>query len=130
MTTITYNVYSFDGYQHPPGKERGHPAESSPQQHADAVAHALRRYDPEYTVWAQTGLVDSYKEAGNPSHGGGTLLRPQPCARLDYVFVSESMNRRRVEARPLFEDDFRLYAEYANAVALNDHLPQLARFTA
>ncbi|MBT4141295.1 MAG: endonuclease/exonuclease/phosphatase family protein, partial [Candidatus Latescibacteria bacterium] len=33
-----------------------------------------------------------------------------------------------VEARPLYEDDFRLYKDQLDFVALSDHLPQLAKF--
>ena len=84
--------------------------------------------DPEYSRWATTGLVDSYPQLANDASGGGTLLRPQPRVRLDYVFVSGALQIRLMEARPLNERKFRLYAERPDAVSLSDHLPQLARF--
>jgi endonuclease/exonuclease/phosphatase family metal-dependent hydrolase len=84
--------------------------------------------DPEYPRWVMAGLSDSYARLGGDPAGGATLLRPHPCRRLDYVFLSDGLRRRLTEARPLFEDGFRLYAELPDAVALSDHLPQLAGF--
>ena len=254
MITVAYNVYSFDGYQHPPDEEKGRPAEQPPGDHARAVGRALLPYrpdiittsesrneqtvaemaeelefhyaffpspgqwpgailtrypileavncpipgdrpedlftrhwgravldtprgrltihsihtfagdiairtreleallprviddiaegadvivqgdlnhrpeDPEYPSWAAAGLSDSYAQLGGDPAGGATLLRPHPCRRLDYVFVSGALVPRLTEARPLFENAFRLCAERPDAVSLSDHLPQMAEF--
>jgi endonuclease/exonuclease/phosphatase family metal-dependent hydrolase len=87
-----------------------------------------RPEDCEYLRWAKAGLTDSYALLNAKPDGGYTLLRPHPCRRLDYVFVGGGLRDRLEEARPLFEKDFRLYPERPDAVALSDHLPQLARF--
>jgi endonuclease/exonuclease/phosphatase (EEP) superfamily protein YafD len=85
---------------------------------------------PEYGLWCDAGLVDTFAHMHGETGQGKTLLRPQPRARLDYVMVSGSLAARLVEARPLYEDGFRLYADAPGFVALSDHLPQLARFGA
>jgi endonuclease/exonuclease/phosphatase family metal-dependent hydrolase len=84
--------------------------------------------DPEYPRWAVARLTDSYARLGGDPAAGGTLLRPDPLRRLDYVFISRGLETRLSEARPLFEGDFRLYADRPDTVSLSDHLPQLARF--
>lgn len=83
---------------------------------------------PEYDLWLDAGLVDTFSQMHGDTDDGKTLLRPQPRARLDYVLAGGAIVDQLVEARPLYEDDFRLYEDRPDFVALSDHLPQLARF--
>ena len=82
----------------------------------------------EYPRWIESCLTDTFAEIGDDAVAGCTLLRPQPCARLDYVLVAGPLRDRLIEARPLFEEEFRLYSKSPDAVSLSDHLPQYARF--
>jgi len=85
-------------------------------------------YGPEYALWLDVGLVDTFSRMHGQTDEGKTLLRPQPRARLDYVLASGAIVDQLVEARPLYEADFRLYENRPDFVALSDHLPQLAKF--
>jgi endonuclease/exonuclease/phosphatase family metal-dependent hydrolase len=85
-------------------------------------------YGPEYAWWLEAGLVDTFAQIHGETDDGKTLLRPQPRDRLDYVLVGGPIKNQLVEARPLYEDDFRLYKDQPDFVALSDHLPQLAKF--
>ena len=81
---------------------------------------------PEYPLWQEAGLIDTYAQLASDPDTGKTLLRPEPVARLDYVFATS--NLKLTEARPLYENDFRLYADRPDFIALSDHLPQMATF--
>lgn len=83
---------------------------------------------PEYALWLDAGLVDTFAHIHGETADGKTLLRPQPRSRLDYVLAAGPISKRLVEARPLYEGDFRLYEEKPDFVSLSDHLPQLAQF--
>lgn len=85
-------------------------------------------YGPEYPLWLDAGLVDTFAQVHGETDEGKTLLRPQPRDRLDYVLAGGPIANQLVDARPLYEDDFRLYEDRPDFVALSDHLPQLAKF--
>ena len=85
-------------------------------------------YGPEYNLWLEAGLVDTFVQMHGDTDEGKTLLRPQPRVRLDYILAAGPVVDDLVEARPLYENDFRLYEDRPDFVALSDHLPQLAKF--
>lgn len=84
---------------------------------------------PEYDLWLEVGLTDTFAQFHSDPHAGKTLLRPEPRARLDYVFVAGPLANQLEAARPLYEGAFRLYEDQPDFVALSDHLPQGAWFT-
>ncbi len=83
---------------------------------------------PEYDLWIEAGLVDTFAQMNTDPQAGKTLLRPEPRARIDYIFVAGPLAKNLADARPLFDRDFRLYADQPDFVSLSDHLPQWARF--
>ena len=54
---------------------------------------------PEYRLWQKVGLVDTFAQITSGSDAGKTLLRPEPVARLDYVWATENLSL--TDARPL-----------------------------
>lgn len=85
-------------------------------------------HGPEYSLWLDAGLIDTFTQINGQTEEGKTLLRPHPKARLDYVLAAGPIAQKLTQARPLYENDFRLYQDQPDFVALSDHLPQLAQF--
>jgi exonuclease III len=80
----------------------------------------------EYRRWIDGGFVDTFAKVGKGT--GFTIRSDIPKWRIDYVLAAGPISKQIVESRPLFEGAFRLNIADKQAVALSDHLPQLAVF--
>lgn len=80
----------------------------------------------EHELWLEAGWVDTFSRVGKGD--GFTIRADTPSRRIDYVMAAGPIAERIVESRPLFEGAFRLDLNDADAFALSDHLPQLAKF--
>src|SRR5690625_730635 len=81
---------------------------------------------PEYEMWMEAGWKDTYEEAGTGD--GNTINAADPDRRIDYVLARGPISDRLVEARALFEGNFRTNPDDDKSFALSDHLPHLAQF--
>jgi len=81
---------------------------------------------PEYALWRETGLVDTF--AARDASGEGTVRSDKPVMRIDYIWVHGSLAQRLRQSRVLFEGAFRVNPDDPFSFALSDHLPVLAEF--
>lgn len=80
----------------------------------------------EYQSWNDVGLIDCYAAKGVEQ--GNTIKSTFPNRTVDYVWVHESLKKRLLRCRVLFEGNFRTNPMDERSIALSDHLPVMAEF--
>lgn len=81
----------------------------------------------EYQRWVKAGLIDCYARKGVEQQY--TIKSTFPNRRVDYVWTNETMAKRLLRCRVLFEGGFRTNPMDERSVALSDHLPVMAEFS-
>ncbi|MCC6487061.1 MAG: endonuclease/exonuclease/phosphatase family protein [Candidatus Hydrogenedentes bacterium] len=82
---------------------------------------------PEYARWTGAGLVDTFASKGTGIDV--SIPSTEPRERIDYIWAYGPVAGQLVEARILFEGQFRTSPADTKSFALSDHVPALARFT-
>jgi endonuclease/exonuclease/phosphatase family metal-dependent hydrolase len=86
----------------------------------------LRNTDPEYRLWIDAGLTDTFVEKGIGEKYSYTSHCPQK--RIDYIWTAGPIQKNIAEHRILREGSFALHPDSLSDVILSDHLPVIAVF--
>jgi endonuclease/exonuclease/phosphatase family metal-dependent hydrolase len=80
----------------------------------------------EYTRWVEAGLKDCYMAKGVEQRN--TIKSTVPNRTVDYIWVNESLGKRLLRCKVLYEGNFRTNLLDERSFALSDHLPVMAEF--
>jgi endonuclease/exonuclease/phosphatase family metal-dependent hydrolase len=80
----------------------------------------------EYTQWMEAGLRDCYTAKGVEQRN--TIKSTFPNRTVDYIWVNETLSKRLLRCKVLFEGNFRANLLDERSFALSDHLPVMAEF--
>jgi endonuclease/exonuclease/phosphatase family metal-dependent hydrolase len=85
-----------------------------------------RDNDPEYQLWLNAGLTDTFVEKGIGGKYSVTSLCPKK--RIDYIWTAGPIRKNIAECRILHEGSFAAHPDSLSDIILSDHMPVLAVF--